>query len=658
MVLLQDQTKGAYPVINGLPEEELCYNILNETTATGQDGTVASLTGKAELNWKIGKGFEYDFLGSWSHQETKTDNWAQPESNYVSLIRGYNEGSFSPGSQEEDESPLPYGGVVYKTEQEQRAWTLRNKLGYNNRLGTDHVVSIAAISEIRNTRAEGFSGTYYGWMPDRGNTFSPMLTTGYLSILDNLNPTTVDREYNYLSWLGYAVYSWKNKIAFNANIRMDGSNQFGENPKYRFLPIWSLSAKYTLSQEPFLSGNPVISYLAVRASYGIQGNVDKQTSPDLVIRIGEYDTKTGMNQSYFEYLPNKNLRWEKTTSYNAGIEFALLDDRIRGTFDFYRKQGVDMILSKQVSQTTGQQYVKINAGKINNTGWETGLVLEPVRNMDFNFTIGLIYSFNRNKLISANNNGTVTNAEKLSGTAFVEGKPFGTFYSYRFAGLDPENGYPVFYDKEGKDYIEIDGERYPNYALYAGEVELVESGQFEPTSSGGIHSGFRYKNLRLDIGLTYILGGHNRLPGLYNNDYNNVFDPLVNLPAALNEHWKKPGDELRTNYPALYDSDFYSSINKRSSLNDHSMIRGNQMYDYSDIRVASTDNLRLRNITLSYYLPKTFTGKLGIDAASISLEATNLFIIASKKWQGQDPESGYSNTPVPKTYTLGLTIHF
>lgn len=642
--------------LNG-PREELLYNILNESGVTGQDGRVSALAGKAELNWKIWKGLEYDLLASYAHQEAKTNEWARAGSNYVSLIRGYNEGSLVPGSAAEDKSPLPYGGVVRKVEQQQRSRTLRNKLGYTGHLGADHVLSLAVISEIRSIRTEGFSGTWYGWMPDQGNSFSPMLTTGYLNILSSLAPTTTNKVFNTVSWLGYAVYSWKDKIALNSNVRMDGSNQFGENPRYRFLPIWSLSAKYTLTQERFLADNPVISYLAVRGSYGIQGNVDKDTSPDLVVRVGDYDPQTGMNQSYFEYLPNKDLRWEKTTSYNLGVEFGLLDNRIRGSVDFYSKRGVDMIMSKAVSQTTGQQYVKINAGKVNNRGLEMGLVFEPVRSQDFNLTVGLTWSYNRSELISANNN-TAANAEMLSGTALIEGKPLGTFYSYRFAGLDPTTGYPVFYDKEGKDYTVIDGERSPNYALYTSEMELVESGQISPASSGGINLGFHYRNLRLDMGLTYILGGHARLPALYGNDYSSVFDPLVNLPSALSGRWRKPGDERHTHYPALYDSDYYATINKRPNIISDPLIEGNRMYDLSDARVVRTDNIRLRNIAVTYYLPVKLTGKPGIEAMSVRLEATNLFIIASQKWRGQDPESGYSNAPIPRNYTLGVSIHF
>ena len=142
-----------------------------------------------------------------------------------------------------------------------------------------------------------------------------------------------------MSWIftGW-LYSYKDKFVLNGNLRMDGSNQFGSNPKYRFLPIWSVSGKYTLSNENFLKDNDIISYLAVRASYGIQGNVDSGTSPDLVIKVGSQNTITEHNESTIAYLPNPDLRWEKTESYNIGLDVSLLDNRISVVADVYKNE--------------------------------------------------------------------------------------------------------------------------------------------------------------------------------------------------------------------------------------------------------------------------------------------------------------------------------
>lgn len=139
------------------------------------------------------------------------------------------------------------------------------------------------------------------------NDVYPAITTAYVSLLTGgtLNPVLTKSTKNYVSWIFTGSYSYKDKFVLNGNLRMDGSNQFGSNPKYRFLPIWSVSGKYTLSNENFLKDNDIISYLAVRASYGIQGNVDSGTSPDLVIKVGSQNTITEHNESTIAYLPNR-----------------------------------------------------------------------------------------------------------------------------------------------------------------------------------------------------------------------------------------------------------------------------------------------------------------------------------------------------------------
>jgi len=632
--------------LSAAPKEDMMLNILSEQSLTGQEGSVFGVTGKLDFVWNIWKGLKYEFVGSYSHQESKTNNWAKAESNYVSMIRGYNVGTLVSGSEEENNSAIAVGGIISKSETEQASYTLRNTIYYNQGFAEDnHVVSIMAASEIRGVDVNGNSATYYGWQPDRGLTVAPKLTDGYISALNGLRPTLTDNVSNYVSWIGSASYSYKDKITLNGNIRMDGSNKFGDNPKYRFLPIWSVAAKYTLSQEPFLQGNKVLSYLSFRGSYGIQGNVDKASSPDLVIQVGEINSLTGLNESTIKYLPNADLRWEKTTAYNFGVDFSLWDGRVSGTIDIYKKKGEDMIMQKQVSQVIGMEYVKINGGKMNNSGYEGNLRFFPIRTRDYEFSVDIIYSHNRNELKYANNNEDVTDAERLEGTALIEGEPLGTFYSVRFAGLNGENGYPMFYDGNGEK----------GYSLYKNNISLVKSGVKEPKVSGGFNLNFRYKNLRLGLGFQYALGGYDRLPDIYRGEYYSVFDPLTNVTKDLTKRWQNPGDEKHTIFPVLYSDELYDELNEKGVSN---VYQGLYLYDVCDARVAKTDNLRLRSLSLSYLVPSKYTKKVGVQDAMIAFQTQNLFLIADKAWNGRDPESGSANMPIPKVYTFTLNVSF
>ena len=643
---------------NLAPREEMLYNIVHELGQTGSTGKVAGITGQVNLQWRIKYGFKYDFLGSYSYQQSKQNSYAKEASNYVGIKRKYNVGSIEPNSLAEDNSVIPIGGIIDKSETEQTTYMIRNTIGFSGHWG-DHEVSASALSEIRGVKQTGFSGTYYGWMPERGQTLTPMLTSAYVAELANLRPRISDNLTNYVSWAGTLAYTWREKITLNGNIRMDGSNKFGENPKYRFLPIWSIAGRYTLTEEPFVKGSNIISLLALKASYGIQGNIDKSTSPELVIQVGALNTVTRLNESFFEYLPNADLRWEKTTSYNLGLEIALLKDRIQGEFNYYFKKGEDMIMSKKVSQSMGLSTVKINGGRIDNSGCELTFRFYPIRTADYAFSVNFVYSYNKNELVSANSDSDITNSEMLNGSALIEGKPMGTFYSYRFAGLNGETGYPTFYDKDGKNYSEVDGVKYPHYALYEEEIDLVKSGCLDPTTSGSLGLNFRYKNFRIDLGFTYTLGAHRRLPNIYRQEYYKIFDPLINVTKELKHRWNNPGDENSTIFPALYDNRTYNQLNQKSALDGRgSVYYGTQLYDKTDVRVAKIDNVRLRNLSLMYRIPTKILEKIKIQDISFNFQATNLFQIAAKEWRGRDPESGDSNTPIPRTYSLGLNVTF
>lgn len=494
----------------------------------------------------------------------------------------------------------------------------------------------------------------------RGETFNPAITTAYVSLLTGgtLNPVLTKSTKNYVSWIFTGSYSYKDKFVLNGNLRMDGSNQFGSNPKYRFLPIWSVSGKYTLSNENFLKDNDIISYLAVRASYGIQGNVDSGTSPDLVIKVGSQNTITEHNESTIAYLPNPDLRWEKTESYNIGLDVSLLDNRISVVADVYKKRGTDMVMTKNVSQTNGIQTVKINAGRVDNSGIEIGATFIPLKTKDWDIALGINYSYNRNKLVEANEHA-VTNDDKLAGNALIVGKPLGTLYSYDLVGLNHETGYPVFRDIHGNtSFINDDGEDNPNYSLWADEVNLVKSGVMTAPSQGGINISVGWKGLRLSGTFTYQFGGVNRLSNIYGSNWNYVFNPMTNVSKEYAMRWRKSGDEDKTDMPVLYNSRVYNKLTHRYYVSGKDEVAGTTMYDKSSVRVAKTDFLKMRSLSLNYLIPRKFVSKWHITDCAIGLQATNLFTWADKRWEGSDPEAAFATTPLTRTYTLNLNITF
>jgi TonB-linked outer membrane protein, SusC/RagA family/TonB-dependent outer membrane receptor, SusC/RagA subfamily, signature region len=643
------------------------YNAINEINKTGSLGKVANLTAKVDLNWHIINGLEYRFMGSYQHNQTKSTSFAEEDSYYMTNLRGYSKEFYDTVSEEDrkevyNKSRYPVGGELSKSERTAETYMLRNTLLYNKNFN-DHFINLQGISEIRSIKNDGFAGTYYGWQPDRGQTIAPVLTADYRAT----NPIITDNVKNYVSWIGIASYSYKDKFTLNGNIRADGTNQFGSNPKYRFLPIWSIAGKYTISNENFLKDNKTISYFAIRADYGIQGNVDPNTSPDLVIRVGSQNPLTQMYESYINLLPNANLRWEKTKSYNIGLDMALFNDRLSFVVDYYNKKGSDMILNKTISQVMGIKYSKINGGKVNNSGIEVGVTAIPILTKDFNLSIGINYSYNSNKLIKANEQNTVTITEMLNGNGLIEGEPLGVLYSYDFAGLNHDTGYPIFRDKYGKATVKLDekgnlsedGKDIPNYSLYEDEIGVVKSGLLEAPHYGGFNINIGYKGFRLSTSFNYQFGGVGRLPAMYNGgNAEYVFDPERNVTKEMNNRWRNPGDEANTNLPKLYNQYEFKKFLTRPYQMGRTEVDGIRMYDRSTARIASTDFLRLRNIGLIYNFNKKLITNMGLSNLAVSFNISNLFIIADKAWHGKDPESGYSNIPIPRTYSFSLDLTF
>lgn len=643
-----------------MANQTYAFNALHEAQTTGNYADLGSITGLMNFVWKVVDGLRYEMTGSYVYNATKTTSWAQENSYYVNTIRGFVYDELEFGSSAWNESVIPQGGIISKSEATKTTLDIRNTLNYSKNF-KGHLVSALATSEIRSVITDGYSGTQYGWMPERGQVISPSYTDAYIVDLKNgaFTPIITDNKANTVSWIFSGIYSYKDTYTLNANMRMDGSNQFGENPEYRFLPIWSVSGKYALTNERFMKPyQDWLSYLAVRASYGIQGNVDKATSPDLVMQIGSINSNTGMATSTVAYWPNEDLRWEKTTQYNVGLDLSFLLDRITATFDAYKKVGTDMIINKTISAVNGYTMRKINGGNVNNSGVELAVKFTPFQTKDMRLVIGFIHSYNKNELIKANDESTNTRENMLYGSALLEGEALGTIYSYPFAGLDHENGLPLFYDKKGNTSASWGGKTYKNYTLYEDEIELVKSGVVTPPHTGGINLEYRWKEWILRGSFTYSLGAVNRLPYLY-GDYDSVFDPEMNISREYLNRWREPGDELHTNIPALYDDNTYNNLGVRPMRANVDHIYGTSMYDYSTARVCSTDNFRLRSLSLSYIFNKKMLKKMHLANFQISAQANNLFIIADKRWHGFDPEQGsYATSSIPRTYSLSVTIGF
>lgn len=649
---------GSYHMYDG--GNGINYNILKELKQTGDEGKTDDFNGLLALNLRLFDGFSYNGTFSLQKGSSTKRTWATEESYYVSNIRGYNYHQFDEIAKEYQDSNLPYGGILDQSYVNRTNYTVRNDLKYIKVFNGVHDVNVMGGMEIRGNSYKGVATTGYGWNPDFGEKFMPVYTDKFMAnyvMVGRLLPKNTNSHTRVASFFGSASYTYNNRYVINANIRSDGANKFGNNPKYRWLPTWSVAGKWILSNESFMDGvKSWMEHLSLRGSYGIQGNIHEDATSNLIVQFAGRDKYSQLDYSIIDRLPNPDLRWEKTKSWNAAVDFTLFKGRIKGGVDVYYKKTSDLIMSKSVATSNGRSYLYMNAGKMKNHGVEGFLNVDVIRQETFDWRIGVNFGRNVNETILANSD-TYSNLEEaemmMKGELAVEGAPIGSMYSFRFAGLSSDNGYPLFYGKDGKLYHEGEAQL----------MELVNSGSIFPKLSGGFDTQLTFKKcLSLSLGFTYSLGGVKRLPSVYEDKYN-VFDPLTNVSTKLQNRWRKPGDEKHTTIPVLWDRDYTNNFYRMGLSATRpgvlaGIYQGTELYDNSDERVATSNYLRLRSLALSYMVPQKFLSHYGISSMMLRFSASNLHVWANKKWEGLDPETPNAKSPIVPSYSFTLNVSF
>lgn len=653
-------TDGDYHMYRSVSTSFYDYNVLKELETTGRVSKTNDFNGLLHLNVKLWDGLSYQGTFSFHNSSNNQRDWQAEQSNAVASIRGYNYKEFDDTADEYWQSSLPLGGVLKQGSMEKEGYTLRNALNYIKVFKGVHDVNVFVGSEIRGNKYKGVNTNGYGWTPEFGERFQPVYTQAFNTRFvasGSLMPRNTNNVSRVASFFGSASYTYNNRYVFNFNIRSDGANKFGSNPKYRWLPTWSVAGKWTLTNESFLSFfADKQNFLAVRGSYGIQGNIHDDATPNLILKVGDRNSFSNLEQSTIYRLPNPDLRWEKTSSWNVALDFMLFAGRVSGSVDVYKKHTKDLIMDKTVAASNGRQRLYINAGRMDNHGVEGNISVTLLRNKLFNWNFNLNLARNINEVILANDDFYSDREEvdeMLAGNLAISGDKAGSLYSFRYAGLSDENGYPLFYGKDGKLYHEGDPTR----------MQLVKSGSINPDLSGGFDTQLTFKKrLSLSLGFTYSIGGVKRLPAVY-ADKNRVFNPFANVSVKWENRWRKPGD--KTDIPALYNYEVASNFRSQglSNLIDDRAGRMSSeectyFYDYSDLRVADADYLRLRMVGLSYMLPEKILHKMGLSSMMLRLQATNLWVWADRKWEGLDPETPLANIPLLPTYSFGINVSF
>lgn len=432
------------------------------------------------------------------------------------------------------------------------------------------------------------------------------------------------------SFFASANYEIDRKYNLSASVRNDASSKFSS--KNQNAQFWSVGGLWKILREDFMQRAQWIDMLQLRASYGTSGNSSG---------IGNYAAK-GLYSGGYNYngdpgvapyqIKNEDLKWEKNATFNVGLDFSILNNRLGGTIEYYIKTTKDLLLNTNLSSVSGFTSILANVGSMENKGWEFTLKGVPVNTPGFSWNLDVNATLNRNKVLELYNKQDIFNSD-LSLNIYREGYDIQSFYMRPWAGVNPADGRPMYYDQKGEIIFLID---------QAGDNRKI-AGSAAPKVQGGMTNTFRYKNLELGAMIYYTIGNKvydgsyltytsmgNR--GLFNQDR-----------SILNNYWQKEGDMVSNPKPFYgYAANVYGGYSMDKVFFDGSYAR-------------------LRDLTLAYYLPETWMKKARLNSCKIYLQGSNLYTLT--RFPDSDPEAGLSGYysygyPAMRTFTLGLTLKF
>lgn len=656
--------KGGY---SGQGSKYLRYNIVNEieNSSNGYDGKGVQV----DLNLKYNIFDTWDVTGvaSYSVSSTLQENWWGEKTAYIaSLKNGEYEEAPVPG--DDGKCILPYGGILKTANSETENLTLRLQTNYRKIFGADsqHLISALAGYEINMNRSKKMDNEVRGYLKERGMQFVDMSSLKledfplYKEWLQQ-NHTVLTRGLtNSLSFYLSLDYGFKDYLTFNINGRIDASNKFGSNSNERLLPVWSVSGMWNI-KETLLKETDPVTELRLRLSYGMQGNMLDGQTPNMLINQLPTNSYYNENVSTVYQFPNPNLKWEETKQTNIGLEAGFFQGRLFISGDFYYKKTNNVFSYVNVAPTNGITSYLMNNGNLENIGYSISLSATPVKINDFSWRLSTSYSANKNTVKT----DAVENYELndyLSGNAVVSGEAVGTFYSYKYLGLNSKNGIPVFDDYTDRRHLLEDKTLEEVVKLV-----MVNSGNREPKFNGNLYNTFTWRGITLSFNLAYSLGSKVRLFALYSPIISGV-SAEANVRKEFTNRWQVPGDEKRTDIPAIINrsDEMFSVYNHHWSQHQTNKTKNFahslwNMYDNSDLRVVSGNYLKMQTLTIRYSLQSQFLKKTPFSSASISFSTQNLFTISAKELKGQDPsQAGFAkpNLSIRPTYTIGLNVSF
>lgn len=634
------------------------YNIINERDESGLKNVNTTFNSSLNINYELMKGIRFQTMLSYGLSNINGMSYATEKTAAIAAIRRYDYGKYNAIDAEYKNSPLPRGGVYNSDNTRSTNWAWRNTLSYDHTFNKVHLLTAMLGLDISSTKYYGYSTVQYGYMHDRGQSFTlvpPTLTNAYDGSLyentlyrDKFSQKITNTVTNSMGLYLTLNYSYDNRYVVNFSVRGDASNKFGKNKNENFNPVWAGGLRWNAANEKWFRPNPIISDFSLRTSFGYQRNMASNYTPNLLIKLPTgstsetIDTNTGEDLLTLSQLPYIDLGWEKTITTNVGTDFSLFDSKLRVSIDMYWKKGRNMITALNIPQEYGVESMPVNGGSMDNHGYEVTLGFTPIRTKNFTWDVGLNFSKDINKITEVGvENPTWQTA--VNGNMHKAGYPESGFWAFKFDGIDQSNGYPKI-DLTGSETDE---------AAYDPTAYLVYAGKTDPDFTGGLSTYFRYKMLSLNASFFLQMGGKQFLSKAYSSTI--LPSEYENLSTELNNRWR-PGD-TNAQFPGLPDKDV--AINGTVQLPGNNQYANvYEMYNYSTARLVSKSMLRCNSISLNYTFPTEWVSKLYMQMLTMGLSVSNPFTIVSKDFHGRDAEVATGQQPLTRAFSFNMSVTF
>ena len=534
-------------------------------------------------------------------------------------------------------------GRSNNTRSERFDWLIENTLTYEKTIGNHRFDALLGYTTQKST-STGVNLTANPYTNDLIQTINAAQTISAWGETVN--------QWAMISYLGRINYAFKDRYLLTTTFRSDGSSRFGSRNRYALFP--SVAAAWRVSEEDFLKGNRIINDLKLRASYGRSGNNN----------IGNYSHLASINAESYVFgttqvtassvgLSNPYLSWEVSNQVDVGADFEFLQNRLSLSLDYYYRKSTNMLLNDVIPAITGYNAQTVNKGNVRNTGVEIALGGTPVSGA-FNWDVNLNMAFNRNKVLSLNDNGDriLAGSNDSNPThVSVVGKPISQFFGYIFDGLytaaDVANPAiiktPQVYEGNVK-YRDVNGD-----GVITDLLDYTMIGSPHPKFIFGVTNRFSYNRFDLNVIVSGQYGGQ-VMNGLRQTVDN--LQGFFNVSKEWTARWRNadtPGDGRHYGVPILTPS------------------LGHRV---SSLWVEDASYLRIGNLTLGYSLPESWVKKTGfVNNCRFYLTSQNLATFT--KYKGANPEGqsvtvnntlapGFdmSSYPLSRTTSIGINLTF